>query len=263
MINIGFVTYFPSKSFFLTLENLKLSCGLRVIIIDNSADDTIHQNLTNFESKYENILIVLNDKNEGLAYGLNLLIKTSHDLCLATIIYFDQDATITGDLLLKLSKYSTFSLKDKTAIVVPNNYDRNNHLNLPTTSEYIEILLSISNGMVFNVPLLCSLNRLHDVSFFIDYVDFEFSLYLNSIGLKVLCATNVITFHSPGVQLVSNIFGKSFRLLKYPAWRNKKQLLNRKVCWRRYYRHYPLWVLKDILDFVKDGIKEKILKIHH
>lgn len=261
MINIGFVTYYPSESFFLTLEKLILSCSLRVIIIDNSADDEIHQNLSNLKYKHENIFIILNSKNEGLAYGLNLLIKTSNDLCLATIIYFDQDATITGDLLEKLSKSSTVPIKDKTAIIVPNNYDRNNHLKFPTTSNYIAILMSISNGMVFNVPLLCSLNRLHDESFFIDYIDFEFSLYLNSIGLKVLCITNVITFHSPGVQLVSNIFGKSFRFLKYPSWRKEKQLLNRKICWRRYYKHYPLWVLKDVLNFLKDEIKEKIFLI--
>jgi len=166
-----------------------------LVFIDNHSDN-IHL-IEREYGDYENITILKNEENFGIAKALNQAMLFCQSKGYTWVLTLDQDSICPSNLIEEYTKYLDLP---KVAILSPVIDDRNmrESSTVPhSTDDYEEIEKCITSATLTNVDIWEKLDGF-DESMFIDLVDFEYCMRILQSGYKILRVNTVILLHEVG-----------------------------------------------------------------
>ncbi|MCL1139579.1 glycosyltransferase family 2 protein [Shewanella pneumatophori] len=200
------VTYHPDVDRLLNLVSSLKEQGLSVVIVDNSID--IVENFF----KIENVKVIANKKNLGIAKAQNIGIKYALDSQAKFICFFDQDSYIPSNYAAGLINNRC---SNASAVYLPLVIDEDSGEELPafklnkigipkkvfSNGQEKEFLveLAISSGTVVTAQTFSTVGDMNE-DLFIDLVDFDWCFKCLKCSIPITCVTSVIMKHSIGLK---------------------------------------------------------------
>ncbi len=264
---IGITLYNENKSFRNKIS-LFQQLGYRVYIYDNSPSS---QNARNYLD-FKNIHYFTCGKNIGLGVAMSTLCAQAFYDGFDRLLFLDQDTAIseqTVDFIHKVN--STFDLNDYLAISFSND-----NVNLPRIKYYDEYIVNDvkvvrNSGTLFNLDNLKIMNWF-DTSFFVDGVDYEFSLNANLHNFKLGLINGIPDFDHVSEQGYENynffgkkIFYRTYNISRiYDVTKSSIKLIFRALSKFRYtyaylfFKHWAAFItLQSVLRISKKEKNEK------
>lgn len=259
------VTYFPDEFLIKRLLSSLVSSKCEVIVVDNTPVGAKHWISSQWVSThYSSAQYHPLGDNLGIAKAQNIGIGIAESQLCDHVIFFDQDSSISTDLIANLLTVEQVLLKkgEKVGSIGPLFLDEKSNeysaairhkgpfvlkiridpkSNRPVTADYL-----ISSGSLVRMEVLHKVGRMRE-DLFIDWVDIEWGLRANNYGYRHYIAPSVIMLHSIGDRFVS-IGRKNINihsdLRNYYIVRNACHLLlDGKIMWQ--------WRLSIILKIPK------------
>lgn len=263
MILAGIVTFNPDLD---RLEENILSVITQVdklIIVDNaSANINRIEELLAF--KFQDVNLIRNDTNMGIAYALN----QEAQYCLVNgyswLLSLDQDSVIPKGLISEYEKYvQDESIGMLTCKVVDRNFgeleqSNSQHRNVE------EVSLCITSASLLRVAAWQKVGGYFE-PMFIDGVDFDMCYLLMENGYKILKLNNVSFLHEVGKSKKTKFLGKEVQyfnhspLRNYYIFRNNILLgLRHRLLFHQILLSLRLWIVMNIHE---DNLLKKNIMI--
>lgn len=195
--------------------------NFELIIVDNASTDGTREYLNSLKEKWNNIKIIINDKNLGFAAANNIGIKESKG---SYIIFLNNDTIVTRGWISGLIKYLrgpevgivgpvTNSIGNEARIEVSykNLIEELTYQNILEMGLFAKRYSSRNRGVSFDIPVLalyCAAIRremidkigLLDERFSIGmFEDDDYCMRIRNAGFKVICAEDVFIHHFGGL----------------------------------------------------------------
>ena len=177
----------------------------RILLIENGSDDTTYIN--GFVE--EQIEVIKNDENMGIAYALNQVMQYAHDNGYEWALTLDQDSVVPPDLIEKYMKLTSI---DKVGMICCKIVDRNfgeTTEQKSKTSGYEEVPMCITSASMLNWTAWKEVGGFAE-EFFIDAVDFDMCLLLREHGYKIIRTYDTQLLHEVGHSQIRKLFGKEY-----------------------------------------------------
>lgn len=218
------VLYNPSNDVLVNIKTYSNQVD-RVYAIDNSE----RANLDFVEKlKYiSNIVYIYNNSNLGIAAALNIAAISAIKDGYSYLLTMDQDSSVPENMVSILFA----KMSDKVGIVAAEHFDEKVH-NIPQEISTEEILFTMTSGNLLNLSAYSLCGKFLE-ELFIDHVDHEYCLRLNSNCYKVIKTNETFVFHRLG-----DVVKKKF--LKYTIWSTNHSPV------RLYYRFRNRFFVSDI-----------------
>lgn len=199
------VTYNPG------LERLKQNAEAidpqvdEIVVVDNGS-----KNLNEIEgalAEYNNIYIIRNEKNLGIATALNEAARYAKKQGYKWILTLDQDSVAPANLVETYLPYT----QDKAigmlgCKIVDRNFGEINGQD-KLTCGYEEVEGCITSASLLNIKAWDEVGGFPD-EFFIDSVDFDICLSMREHGYKIIKVNDVALLHEVGHSEIRHSFGK-------------------------------------------------------
>ncbi|WGZ96017.1 MAG: glycosyltransferase [Candidatus Thiothrix putei] len=226
----------------------------KVFIINDSGDNNKKEWLESTFSDNENIILIHNIFNIGIAASLNVAIRAAEKSGYMWFITFDDDTTIKTDSICRLMKEannSNIPQKEKNlfSLARPSHYRKDLKDN-----ELYEKMTTITSGCLFSASLFNSINGF-DERFFIDMVDFDFCLRARKNKSKVFILNYIDMNHTLGNSQIIKFLGKNIESHSHPAFRLYYHYRNSIKFTSRHFTYFPklvtkVWIML-LLTFIK------------
>lgn len=200
----GIITYEPDIGRLDKNIQAILSQVHKILIIDNASKN--FEQIKSIAIQYENVMLIHNEKNAGVAKALNQVIEHLGNLDFDWILTLDQDTVCSNNIVDRLTSHINFN---KIAVVCPKVIDVNysgENIHAKTGIEYIS--RAITSGSMINSRICQELGGF-DEKMFIDLVDFDYSYRLTRAGHKILRDNDAFILHQLGDLEVHKLFGKN------------------------------------------------------
>jgi rhamnosyltransferase len=222
----------------------------KLYIIDNSSviSEFVQQE---FQSN-EKVVYAVNNQNIGIASALNMALLKAEEDGYEFLLTMDQDSYFEGNVI---NKMVARIIKDENIGLVSA---RHQHLIGKNESEQniseVDRLVAMTSGNIVRVKLFRNIGGYKE-DLFIDYVDHEICLRLNTLGFKVEILDDCKIIHSLG-----NVIEKKFLWRKiYPTnhlpIRLYYQTRNRFYVYKIYGKNFPEYVKLEKINFIKTILK--------
>lgn len=250
MLKISGVTvlYNPDKEI---LKNILsyLNQIERLYIIDNSEEEI--KPVTDNLRSYSRVRFLDNKNNIGIAAALNKsadqAIKDGYDLLLT----MDQDSRISENYVNEM--LVEFEKDERIGILTPFLIHNENPKKSKTTGVE-NITVAMTSGSVINLSALQKIGGYLE-KLFIDYVDNEYCLRMNSLGYKVLRLNSVYVYHNLGAIKPRNFLLKKIFPTNHSPLRWYYRTRNRFYVYKKYKKRFPAYIRFDKKEFFKDFLK--------
>lgn len=215
-IAIGTIVYKAKQE---TLKRLVMAsdAGFDVYIYDNSPDDL---RILELSKRHSGIKYFTCGKNVGLGYGLSSICAQARTDNIEALLFFDQDTVFNVETLefVELFYLSRRQVVNEYSSLFFNA--KNKAGNKALDNGLLGIDLTINSGSLYLLENLQILGW-HDVSYFVDGVDYKYCLDSKKAGFKIgECS------YTPGFDHVSEqedkvyrLFDKEYHLRAYPWFR--------------------------------------------
>lgn len=198
------------------LECLLQACqanGNRVIVADNGSENA--KELAEVCKSFERVELICLEANLGIAEAQNIALKGLQIYDNDLVVFFDQDSSIGDEYLQQVEKTYQKLERDygRALILGPMFYNRVSKFEYPVIklnkfglrkkllpSQYgypVEASCIISSGMTVRKNVLEQIG-LMDESLFIDYVDTEWCLRAQRLGVSILVDPSLVMEHEIG-----------------------------------------------------------------
>lgn len=245
------VTYNPD------LERLKLNIlNLlkqvdEILIVDNNSSNinNIKQLLLEINNKNSIIKLnsICNKKNVGIANALNQALEYAYNNNYEWILTLDQDSICDLGLINEYKSSINLIDDENIAIISPSIVDENISME---SSNMSNPMVVITSGALTNVIIAKNIGGFID-ELFIDYVDFEFCLRLRVNNYQILKSHTAKLYHQLGECKIHNILNLKIVATNHSYIRRYYFYRNSIYVYKKYFKHYPKWVIKDMLSKVK------------
>lgn len=232
------ITYNPDKDI---RENIKamLDQRLDVIIIDNGSENNFEAFINDLKLD-EEIEIIKNYRNMGIAYALNQGLKIAKARKYKLILTMDQDSLLLNNSIDEMLKILN---KEKKLVSVGANYrDKDNELR----DGYCEAQSLITSGNLTYVDMAIKIGGFTDV-LFIDSVDFDFSLRLRKMGGKLGIISNAGMEHRLGEQYKIEVFGFNLCIDIHSPLRHYYMFRNHHYIVKEFIKVFPKFCIKKTI----------------
>lgn len=255
------VTYNIGKDFYKCFNSIYEQVDY-VVIVDNGSNVETTRVLEELDNK-ENVKVVYNNENLGIATALNIGIKEILNMGYKWILTMDNDSEATiGMVDNMLQTYNIASKCDNKIVSIFPSYEEKGfydaNLNKKSNKDeyqYSYIEAEITSGNLLKAEVFSEIGFLKD-EYFIDYVDHEYCLRLLKNGYKLIRAENSVLLHSLGNSKKVSIFGKSLTYTNHNALRRYYITRNRHDVWKLYEDFNNKFIKHD-----KRAYKKELLKI--
>ena len=201
---VGIITYNPDIS---RLEDCILSIIFQVeqiIVVDNSSDNILEMK-KRLNKLNDNIIIIENESNKGVAYALNQIFLWGYSNEYKYVLTLDQDSKCPKQMINILKSYICM---DKIAVVGPQIYDINKRENISIKEGYTKVNNCITSGSMNSIEAWKKIGGF-DEWMFIDGVDFDYCFRLRKNGYQILQINNIVLEHQIGnIQIRHFLFWK-------------------------------------------------------
>jgi len=246
-----------------------------IILIDNYSNNSIE--IYNEYSQIENIVIVRNCRNMGVATAFNQICSNALDMGYDFVLLLDQDSICSSSIMNTYERY----LKDNSvALLTPYIVD----INKISLEEYYSFIMpeisqvdwAISSGSLIRLSTWVEIGKFDD-DLFIDAVDFDYSARLKINSYLQLRVNKEFILHEVGNAEATPI--RRFHKDNSGKWSVKKYYRTNHSCLRHYYmtrnhiivaRKYsaykPVWkgisfiILMSLPKLIVEKQKIKLLK---
>ena len=245
----------------------------KAIIVDNHSDERSVEMLR-LMSTDNNIHLILNGENLGVATALNQGVRYASSCGYTWALTLDQDTVPHPTMVQNLiSAYNDCPFKEEVGIIGSNYPDRNTGRDALYDGRYgnrswFEMKEVITSGSLISIPIFKKIGPFRD-DFFIDAVDQEYCLRLRVNGFKVISGRKSGMIHSIGNCEFKKFLWRNLAKLNHPPLRSYYIVRNNLLLVREYFWKEPGWALKSLYGlgkrFVSTIIFEdnKILKIRY
>jgi len=245
------VTYYPDREFPERVKKIARQVA-HIIIVDNGSDQHSRLMLHNL-TDINNINLIENERNMGIATALNQGICWLKDRGYQWVLTLDQD-TVPFDFMIEtlLQVYNNLEQKDKVAIIGSNYYTLMNksRYQFGINSLYVEKKSVITSGSLISIAAFNIIGPFRD-EFFIDHVDHEYCLRARAKGFKIIMACEPIMRHMIGEATKHRLLLLTLEIEKHPANRYYFKSRNHAIIIREYFFKDPIWILKSIYSAIK------------
>jgi len=235
----------------------------KMVIVDNAS--TINNNFIEIFKDKDDIKIICNEDNLGIATALNVGVN---ELGLEGIKYamlLDQDSSIDGESIKIL--YNTIKNNKNYGIVGPviglkKDADtliggfiaaKGKSLSKKHIMEHtkMNVLTNITSGSIINISLFDSVGKFWE-GLFIEGVDDEYCLRMHSCGYQVIVVADAILAQNYGEKFISlKKFGVVWNATFHKPYRNYYVFRNGTLIVKRYMFTQPKYVVFKILSMFK------------
>jgi rhamnosyltransferase len=236
--------YHPDERLLAVVESALADCA-QVVIADNTpvGSESLAGKLDD-----PRVTVLRSGRNEGLAAGLNLAVSALRD-DIGTVLFLDQDSVLPPGLVQGLAAH----LDDASVgISCPGVFDAETggsyELIPGRTPEVSEQRTAITSGMLVRRATLDRVGGFRE-DFFVDWVDAEFCVRLRRTGARIVQDRAWRLPHSIGDRRDHRLFGRTVRIIHYPAWRHYWFARNGMLLMAMTFRRDPLWTAKVTLGF--------------
>ncbi len=266
------VTFYPEEKHFRNIQKIATEINT-VFVIDNTDKDI------KFPEFPENVIIIKNNKNLGIAEALNIGLKKSYYAGFKGCFLFDQDSEIPKGFIKKMIDFKE-SLRDKRVLLVaPNFFD----INAKVFSSFFKLerfslkrlpckgiiypSLVITSGSLLDLRAVEKVGYF-DKEYFIDLVDNEYCLRLLKHGYKIAVNCDIVLKHSIGKRIEKRFLFFKLRPNYHTPLRRFYIFRNSIITAKRYFSFRPsivLWVLRIMIHetvsilFFEKNKKKKLL----
>lgn len=225
------------------LENIKSISDQSefTAVVDNGSS-----NIDDFRQSIDNmgVELICLEQNYGIAHALNIGILAcpqSSDW----IATFDQDTKIEPDYFSLLLSQGR-EIKDSSIAMLCPGFSGVKESIPYQIGPVRKILTAISSGSMIKREILSAVGLMDD-ELFIDYVDNDFCLRVNQIGLSIYEITGVKLNHSLGRMSPHYIFGTKIHTSNHSPIRRYYVFRNRIYIYKIYGRKFFTWCARDFL----------------
>ena len=250
------VTYHPDAELDDRLRRVRSQVAY-VVIVDNSATPTVSARLRQLTR--ENVELIENDRNVGVAAALNRGLRRAAALNLAWVLMLDQDSVVDDDMLASLIHiYHECPSRDRIGLIGANSRSPiSGRMGMACGTrgrEYVETKTTITSGSLVALSIYERVGPFRD-DFFIEGVDLEYCLRLRRHGFAVLCSRRPLMTHAGGTAEERSLFGRAVLIANHEPWRYYYMLRNFVDIVRHYAGREPLWVVAALVNFLKTFVK--------
>lgn len=191
----------------------------KLIIVDNGSDNI--DDIVSMVNSINNVLLVFQNENVGLAKAQNIGVETSISLGAEYFILFDQDSVVDEYFVtgLKLAYDDLSSKGVLVGAVGPSFYDSVSNDLYPPTKYWGPFIRNVNLGLATSVSFLiasgCFIPKQSFLAIgamreelFVDYIDVEWSFRARSLGYIVVMTNQAKMSHAIGDSRIS-IFGRT------------------------------------------------------
>jgi rhamnosyltransferase len=252
-----YVTMNPDPDFYTSLANTADQVD-GVIVVDNFSKKDIVAQLRELQHKKNNIQLVFNSENLGIATGLNIGVRQALNLGAEFIFTFDQDSFPQDNMIQSMVKtYREWSPQGKIGLLAPSYFDpgSGHHSQWLGTAQsaYSQTEIVITSGSLVSSAVFKEVG-LFDDELFIDYVDHDFCLRLKKAGYEIGIVKDARMAHKMGTTRYHNLKIFSFYSHNHSPSRRYYMARNRVVLYRRHF-FTKKWIFRDLIFASKDFSK--------
>lgn len=245
------VAYNPEIELLIKNAKAAISQVDEILIVNNSNYD-INLDIYNIG----NINIINNNSNLGISKALNIGIDYAKEHNYDYVLLLDQDSTLTDNFIKNM--LDGFKQQD-VCMICPNVVyidGKNNKIN--ENMKFEEIELGITSGSLLNMNVLNQIkfenNIIFNEDFFIDYVDFDFSLTIRNKGYLILRCNESKLYHRLGNVKTYRFANLEVHPTNHNYIRRYYITRNRMYMWKKYVISNSKFVIKDIIRFIYEII---------
>lgn len=248
------ITYNTGNEFSKNVLSLKKHVG-EVIVVDNGSNK---ETLSMLRGLKEEITLIELNENKGIAYALNRGIEYAVNNDFQWVLTLDHDSTVSDSMISNmLSVYNSIdeSEKEKIVMLTPKHVEEKQMdvVSKSQENKWEYVLTEITSGALTKADFYK--NQLYDEKLFIDLVDHDYCLRINSMGYKIIRVNSAILIHNLGESIQKKILGITITPTNHSALRRYYMSRNRHYIWDKYKEDFPSWVLTDKRRFITENLK--------
>ena len=248
------ITYNTGNEFSKNVLSLKKHVG-EVIVVDNGSNK---ETLTMLRGLKEEITLIELNENKGIAYALNRGIEYAVNNDFQWVLTLDHDSTVSDSMISNmLSVYNSIdeSEKEKIVMLTPKHVEEKQMdvVSKSQENKWEYVLTEITSGALTKADFYK--NELYDEKLFIDLVDHDYCLRINSMGYKIIRVNSAILIHNLGESIQKKILGITITPTNHSALRRYYMSRNRKYIWNKYRGTFKEWVIKDKIRSLNEIVK--------
>jgi len=244
------VTYNPDENL-LELINIIVNQVDKIIIVDNNSSSIVFNKLLNI-TKDNNIILIENKENFGIAKALNQGILYAKKMNYNWILTFDQDSKPFINIVEIISNvYELYPEKQKIGAIGVNFSKSNSesYFKIMGNQLYRERDYLITSGCLLSIKTFIEIGGFRE-DFFIDNVDLEYSLRLRINGKISLITKNHGMCHKTGAPKIKKIIGLTLISSNHDCIRRYYMARNHIILSKEYLFKYPYFIAKANYFFI-------------
>jgi rhamnosyltransferase len=250
------VTYHPDADVLANLATVRPQVDLLVVVDNGSSAADVH--VLREATQQLNAALIENAANLGIATALNQGIRWALEQSAAFCLLFDQDSTVTPGMVATLLQcFQSHPLGDRLGLLVPRYIDKRDGATLPPfVGKDGALNGAMTSGTFLPASLIGHAGYFAD-DYFIDSVDYEYSLRVRSAGFSIAECPQAILMHSPGTPTLHPHLFKSghFQAANYSPLRRYYQERNKILMTRRHWRRHLWFCLGQFYLSAKELVK--------
>jgi rhamnosyltransferase len=247
------VTYHPDIKILEHIANV-LAQVQGLVVVDNGSNANAIEALRG-ASRTHGFHLIENGKNLGVAEALNQGIRWAKANGYPLVILFDQDSKVTEGFVREMfSEWESHPLRQRVASIHPRYADPETGVELwvPRAADGSPIL-PMTSGTLMPLWIFEKIGWFTS-EYFIDLVDWEYSLRIRVAGFVVADASQARLLHSPGNPTKVTILGRVFEHSQHSAVRRYYIWRNFIALHRKYLFSFPFWLLKAAYRQLHDTV---------
>jgi rhamnosyltransferase len=214
-------------------------------VVDNSAEE--QSGFVGRLLESGKIVYVSEGKNLGIARALNIGAKEAVSHNCDFLLTMDQDSRAAPDMVNELLQCLNGRDRSQVGIIAPFLVTKPGQG--PVGEEGCwEVRTVMTSGNLLNLKAYGDVGPFLD-ELFIDFVDIEYCLRLNSKGYKVIQSSRTILRHNVGQKMKYSFFGMAFYLTNHMPLRKYYKTRNRIYVADIYHSFYPDFFRYDRIRF--------------
>jgi len=254
-------TFDPEPSIFDRVSEISDQVG-HLILVNDSGSGKVKNSLNDWLPSSEQITLIHNSENVGIARSLNTGIKQAKELGYSWLLTLDDDSKLNKDLVLKLLQSYKNSLTQHNVGLI--SLSRSDNQTISKSS--IEIKRGvITSGSLFNINVFDMTGGFRE-ELFIDLVDYEFCIQIRKLGYVVLKSSEFGMEHSVGDTTNIKFLGLNIKVFNHSPFRKYYIARNSIVLAKENFLTDPLFSAVLLFDVFSTFLKvmffenEKITK---
>lgn len=266
------VCYKPDLDLFI-LNTKKNAQDLDYLILIENGSNNNTQNRIKSEFTDSKFIVILLDKNLGLAKAQNIGIKKGIELNAEYFLFLDDDSILEVGSVERLKEELIQNPKVGIAAchIIHENSNKVQKYWIKNNFFFKRVELTKSNHKLENVNTVISSGSLISKSviercglmldnYFIDYIDIEYCLRVKKKGYTIVVLRDAVLYHNLGNTRTVTLGNFEFHPTNHSSERRYYMIRNRIWTWKKYCFTFPGWLLIDFGNFLVDNTRMFILE---